>query len=58
MICNKIKSSLYRNRNNRFILSVDDLPFSYHKTDEAMHIIANDIIRKKNSNSKCYFEIK
>lgn len=47
MICNKIKSSLYRNRNNRFILSVDELPFSYHKADEAMHIIANNIIRQK-----------
>lgn len=47
LICNKIKSSLYKNRNNRFILSVDDLPFSYHKADEAMHIIANNIIRQE-----------
>lgn len=47
LICNKIKSSLEKNRNNRFILSVDDLPFSYSKADESMHIIANNIIRQK-----------
>lgn len=47
LICNKIQSSLKKNSNNRFILSVDDLPFSYHKSDEQMHIIANRIIKKK-----------
>ncbi|HDV7179945.1 TPA: DUF3800 domain-containing protein [Mannheimia haemolytica] len=47
LICNKIEQSLYKNRINRFVLSVDDLPFKYNKADEAMHIIANNIIRKK-----------
>ena len=49
LICNKIENSLRRNRDNRFILSVDELPFSYHKADEAMHIIANNIIRQRTS---------
>ncbi|BFU60749.1 MULTISPECIES: DUF3800 domain-containing protein [Rodentibacter] len=47
LVCNKIATSLFKDRERRFILSVDDLPFSYRKADEAMHIIANNIIRQK-----------
>ncbi|SMB82378.1 Protein of unknown function [Pasteurella testudinis DSM 23072] len=47
LITNKIITSLSRNKMNRFIIIVDDLPFSYKKADESMHIIANNIIRQK-----------
>lgn len=57
LICNKIARSLYKNRNNRFILSVDDLPFSYNKADEAMHIIANNIIRRKTTISNAILKL-
>lgn len=47
LISNKIISSLFKNRSHRFVLSVDDLPFSYQKADESMQIIANHIIRQR-----------
>ncbi|EQA03745.1 DUF3800 domain-containing protein [Glaesserella parasuis] len=58
LICNKITDSLFKNRNHRFILTVDDLPFSYKKADEAMHIIANNIIKQKTYVSNAILELK
>lgn len=57
LLCNKIARSLRKNRENRFVLSVDDLPFSYHKADEAMHIIANNIIRQKTTIPKAILQL-
>ncbi|MDY0516172.1 hypothetical protein NMV35_12020 [Pasteurella multocida] len=59
MICNKITDSLFKsNMKNRFIVSVDDLPFRYDKSDEEMHVIANNIIRKKTNVHNAIIELK
>ncbi|WP_439291219.1 DUF3800 domain-containing protein [Lonepinella koalarum] len=58
LICNKITYSLSMNKNRRFILSVDDLPFSYEKSDESMHIIANNIIRQKTGVENAITELR
>lgn len=59
LICNKIIASLFRsNLKNRFIVSVDDLPFRYDKSDEEMHIIANNIINQKTKVNNAIIELR